>query len=143
MRLAPTDTGDTWKNYKVQWIWEPEPELTPYWVTQGTDHDLQGFMHVKEAQIAHISTVDIAFTITADARTINLTIPNSGGAYRKTYLILPANKAKIYSYSLISPPGFRLFKRDCEVRVKQWNSVGPYLPFNPFGGPHRADGARI
>jgi hypothetical protein len=73
-----------------------------------------------------------------------LTIPNSGGVYRKTYLILPPNKAKLYTYSLInSPAGFRLFKKDCEVRVKQWGSTGPYIPFNPFGGPHRADGASI
>lgn len=143
MRLRATDAGDTWKNYKVQWVWEPEPELAQYWMTQGTDHDLQGFMHVKEVQIAHISTVDISFTVWADLRQINLTIPNSGGTHRKTYLILPPNKAKIYTYNLISNTGFRLFKKDCEVRVKQWGSTGPYLSFNPFGGQSRADGAAI
>jgi hypothetical protein len=144
MRIVPTDAGDTWKNYKVQWVWEPEPELAVYWVTQGTDHDLQGFMHVKEVQIAHVSTADIGLQISVDAVPLPLlTIPNSGGTYRKTYLILPPNKAKIYTYSLIANPGFRLFKKDCEVKVKQWGSTGPYLSFNPFGGPHRADGARI
>jgi hypothetical protein len=100
-------------------------------------------MHVKEVQIAHVSTVDITLLVDVDGGSFERVIPNSGGAYRKTYLILPPNKAKIYSYSLSSTAGFRLFKKDCEVKVKQWGSTGPYLSFNPFGGQHRNDGARI
>jgi hypothetical protein len=140
--LTPTDAG-SWKFYRVKWVWEPEPELTQYWITQGTDHDLNGFMHVKEVQIAHISTADIVLTVSAHITPLVLTVPNSGGIYKKTYLILPANKAKLYTYSLTSAAGFRLFKRDCEVHVKAWGSQGPYQSFNPFGDYHRADGARI
>lgn len=30
---------------------------------------------------------------------------------------------------------FRIYKRDCEVRVKEFGEDTPYIITNPFGGP--------
>lgn len=32
---------------------------------------------------------------------------------------------------------FRLFKQDCEVRIKEWGSSAEYQTVRPFGGPHQ------
>lgn len=51
-----------------------------------------------------------------------------GGA---TAILIPAELA------LINLRSFRLYKRDCEVRVKEWGSgESAYAVTNPFGGPH-------
>ena len=40
---------------------------------------------------------------------------------------------------------FRIYKRDCEVRVKEFGADGPYTITTPFGGPHHDEpsGAEI
>jgi hypothetical protein len=40
---------------------------------------------------------------------------------------------------------FRIYKRDCEVRVKEFGQDVPYTVTNPFGGPHHDEpsGAEI
>lgn len=42
-------------------------------------------------------------------------------------------------------PPFRLFKRDCELEIKEWGDRGMYLRISPFGGPHHEEpsGAEI
>lgn len=142
VKLRPTDAA-LWRLFRVRWVFEPMPELATNWTTQGTTHDLPGFQHVREIELAHISTADVTLTINVDGTVIVLLVPNSAGLYRKTHVTLPANKGKIYTYSLTSALPFRLFKRDCSVLVKPWNDSGPYRSTNPFGGAHRADGAAI
>lgn len=146
LRLAQITANSLWKFYAVRWVFEPMPELAVNWTTQPTTHDLSGFMHVRELQIALMSTSTVTITIQADNVALPaITIPSTGGAYQKVHLLLPPNpnKAKSYIYSFTSTVGFRLFKRDIEVKVKQWGSTGGYIPFNPFGGQSRADGAAI
>jgi hypothetical protein len=48
----------------------------------------------------------------------------------------------------IDPPAnplghFRLYQKDCEIRVKQWGSTEGYTSVKPFGGPHFTTGAEI
>ena len=146
LRLAQVTPNALWKFYGVRWVFEPMPELATTWQTQQTTHDLSGFMHVKEMHIALMSTSIVTISIQADNVTLPpILIPSTGGAYKKIHLLLPPNpnKAMAYSYGFTSTVGFRLFKRDIEVKVKQWGSTGPYLTFLPFGGQSRADGAAI
>ena len=52
-------------------------------------------------------------------------------------------KAKVYQYKFTSATGFRLYAKDCEVRVKPWGSADPYTTVKPFGGESRRVGAMI
>lgn len=146
-RLIPTDIHP-WRLFSVRWVWEPAPELALRWETQETTHDLPGWQYLKDVYIAHQSTADITMTILVDGQTFTATIPNSGGLYKKTYLILPmlANgqtlKGKAFKYILESPAPFRLFQKDCEVLVHSWYG-GDYMSKQPFGDITRVSGARI
>ena len=129
-------------------MYEPVPELVTLYQTQGTDHDIPGYQFLKDGYIAHISTADLTLTILVDGVPFVYVIPNSGGLYAKSYILFAlANsgqclKGKIFTYGLASNEGFRLFKRDSEVRVHAWNG-GTIQVAHPFGDLHRASGAVI
>jgi hypothetical protein len=142
LRLAGVDTTP-WRCYNKRWIWEPAPELTTSWITQATTHDLQGYMHLRDCYIALQSTAIVTLTINVDGTDYSYSIPSTGGAYLKTYLVLRPAKGKLFSYSLTSSAGFRLYQRDCEIRVKGWGDAGPYRVMQPFGDLSRLNGARI
>jgi len=136
IRLAPTD-ANSWRLFDARFIWNPTPELATNWTTQGTTHDLAGFQHLRDGYIAHVSTADISLVVNADGTNFTYTIPNSGGAYKKTYVVFKPMKAKLYSYTLTSASPFQLFLRDCEVHTRSWGDPGPYQIVNPFGDLHR------
>jgi hypothetical protein len=142
---------------KAMFVWEPAPELAANWITQATTHDIPGFQFLKDGYVAHISTADITYLITIDGNVFSYTITNSGGIYKKTYILFAlggsglALKGKSFIYSLNSTAPFRLFKRDCEVRVRPWistemekySSLSGYRVVNPFGDMSRLSGAKI
>jgi hypothetical protein len=139
---------DLWRLFKIKWIFEPAPNLASHWITQGTSHDIAGWQFLKDGYIAHISTTDLTFTITVDGVDFIYTIPNSGGIYKKDYLLFAFNalgkalKGKLFTYKVESTSDFRLFVRDCEVRVHPW-AGGDYVVKQPFGDLSRIYGARI
>src|SRR5262249_27344723 len=130
---------------EIEWVWEPIPELAYSWVTEPTDHDLPGFHHLRDVYIAYMGgTGAPTLTITTEYGTQNYPLDAvSAGQYVRAYRVVQPQKAKWRSYRVESCGGFRLFKKDCEVRVKAWGSNGPFSSALPFGGPSRADGARI
>jgi hypothetical protein len=142
MRLVPTD-ANSWRLFNVRWVWEPMPELATVWETQGTTHDIPGFQHLRDGYISLISSGVVTLTVTLDGVPFVLTIPSTAGAHSKPYVTFPARKGKQFVYRLSAAAGFRLFQRDCEVRVKGWGQAGPYTIVNPFGDVHREQGARI
>lgn len=147
LRVIGDDT-DLWRLFKVKWIFEPAPNLVQYWQTQGTSHDIAGWQFLKDGYIAHISTADLTLTITVDGVDFVYTIPNSGNVYKKDYILFALNalgralKGKLFTYRVESTEPFRLFLRDCEVRVHAW-SGGDYVVKQPFGDISRIYGARI
>jgi hypothetical protein len=133
-----------WRYFGAHWIWEPVPELALLWQTQGTNHDLPGFLHLRRAQIALVSSAGVVFTVNVDGTDFQYTFESTAGQYRK--LALPAfhvAKGKLLTYRLESAEPFRLFLKDTEVHVKSWGSTEPYAIVHPFGDIHRASGARI
>ncbi len=131
---------------RMEWVWEPAPEATYFWETQGTTHDLPGFQFIKDGYIALISTNDVLLEITVDGVTFVFTVPRTGGVYARKYLIFGDSasrvlKGKLFTYRLSSPSPFRLFLKDCEIRVKSWS--GDFIVAHPFGDSHRTSGARI
>lgn len=148
LRILPMDTSVHWRLFHVRWVYEPAPEFAKEWKTQGTDHDIPGFMFLKDIYIAHNSTQDITLRITVDGALFTYTIPNSGGQFKKDYLLLAlansglALKGTLFTYELTSPAPFQLFQKDCEVRVHAW-AGGDYMVKLPFGDISRVNGARI
>lgn len=148
LRIISPD-GVDWRYFGVRWIWEPVPELVTYYETQGTTHDLSGYQFLKDGYIALISTADVTLTINVDGTNFVYTIPSTSGLYKKNYILFGINgstgqtlKGKLYTYILESEAGFRLFQKDCEVRVHAWGS-GDYTVRQPFGETSRVYGARI
>ena len=149
LRLAPASPI---RLGRLNWIWEPAPDLATLWVTQGTSHDIAGYQFLKDGYIAHISSANLTLSITVDGTTFVYTILSSGGVYRKDYIVFALDalttigkgiKGKLFTYSLSSAQPFRLFIRDSEVRVHAWNGGG-YQIKQPFGNAHRSNGgARI
>lgn len=140
--------------YNIKYIWEPAPELVTQYTTQGTTHDLPGWYFHRDIYIAVIpeSTGVIFLTMRFDNNPLIMeggSSPNPipinviGGVHQKVYIVCPPHKSKITTYSLTSTIPFRLFKKDCEVRVKSWGSEGGFVIKNPFGGNSRVDGAAI
>lgn len=138
-RIVPN--GVPWNLFKVQWIFVPYPELVREWHTEGTSHGLPGWQHVKELNIAHLSTADLTLTLIRDfGSPIVVTVPNSGGIQTKTLVqIPPPSKFKIVSYNITSESPFRLWVEDLEVWVCDWESDGGYKMLRPFGGPSKLE----
>ncbi len=136
---------DEWNFLEARFVWEPAPELATQWETQFTSHDLPGYFSVRDAVIAHESEGEIRFRVTYDdGAETDYTIPASGaGVYKRSYVVCQPGKGIAVSYQLRSGCPFRLYKRDCSVRVGPWGGTSGYMQTVPFGGPHRADGAAI
>jgi hypothetical protein len=148
VRIISTDTV-LWDYYKTKWVWEPSPNLVTLYQTQGTTHDIPGYQFLKDGYIAHMSTADVILTINVDGTDFAYRIPSSGGVYVKNYLVFAINpstgqalKGKLFAYGVSSIAPFRLFEKDCEVRVHSWIG-GDYVVKQPFGDIHRLAGARI
>lgn len=134
MRLISTD-GVQWRTWGVQWVFELFPDLTPEWQTEGSALGMIGWGHLREMNIAHISTSDLTLLVIPDKwPQFSLTIANSGGIFTKTKVTLPANKSKIYSFRLSSASPFRNFEKDMELKLKSWGSADAYQIIKPFGG---------
>ncbi len=131
--------------FKVDWVWEPEPELTTRWESQQTSHGLRGYQHYREAFITLLSTAAVTMTITRaeDGTVYTYNIPSTGGLRKKTYIPLGAIKGKGFIYTFTSASGFRLYKDDCEMRIKPWGSQEQFAPHAPFGGDHGNGASRI
>ncbi|HKT90090.1 MAG TPA: hypothetical protein VJQ59_16715 [Candidatus Sulfotelmatobacter sp.] len=143
VRIHPRD-ANFWRYFVVRWIFQPAPELVTTWKTPATTHDLQGYFHYRDSQIALLSSDVVTFTCTMNGITgspFSYSIASTGSLYAKNYLVLQPMKAKEVEYSLTSPAGFRLFVQDCEVRIKQWGVPGSYQSVKPFGDLSRMPGA--
>jgi hypothetical protein len=140
MRLVPLDVI-SWRYYSVEWVYEPEPELAIEYCSQPTTHDLNSWQHLRDGFIAHRATTDITLQVIVDGVPYSYTIPHNSGNYQKSYLIFQPIKGKSFQYKLTSSAGFRLYQKDCEMRVKPWN--GDYQNIKPFGEISRLAGARI
>lgn len=150
LRVIPQDV-DHWRLFNIRWVFEPAPEYVYEWKTQGTDHDLPGYQFLKDGFIAHRSTVDLTLTITVDGADFVYNIPNSGGVYKKTYILFAlansglALKGKLFTYQLRSTDvniPFQLYQKDSEVRVHAW-AGGAYMVKLPFGDVSRIAGAKL
>jgi hypothetical protein len=137
MRIVTTD-GVPWRRWGVKWVFQPFPESTVEWQSEFTSHGMPGWQHIREMNIAYLSTAAMTLTLNFDQwPQITLTVPSSGGVQTKWKTPIPANKFKLISYGLTSTVPFYLFQGQCEAKVKPWGSTGPYTNVTPFGGPEK------
>ena len=128
-----------WSTWNARLVFQPYPELTMIWTPPSTSLGLIGWGHLRETNIAYISTADLTLTLIFDSwPTITMSIPNTAGAFRKTKFTIPANKWKLMQPSLTSAEPFRLFAPDLEMKIGQWGRTEPYRVVKPFGGPSEA-----
>lgn len=138
MRLISTD-GVPWRRWGLNWVVQPFPESVVEWQSESTSHGMLGWQHVRELNIAHISTADLTLTIIPDVGDpIIVDVPNSNGVQVKTKVTVFANKAKLFSYRLSSDEPFRVFEPDIECKVGEWGRTDTYQIVKPFGGPSKA-----
>lgn len=149
LRLSTLGSTDNFRIGKITWVFQPAPELVNHWVTQGTSHGVPGYMFLKDGYIAHQSTADLTLTVIMEGvgEIFQFIIPHGSGQYMKSYVLLGTGiprtlKDKLFRYRLDSNSPFRLFERDCEVRVHAW-SGGEYIVTRPFGDVDGPDGAKI
>ena len=143
VRLRGVD-DEEWTLLDWRWVWEPAPEAATQWETQETTFDAPGYLTVHDGVIAYAAPAQVTLTIWHDAVSTSYTLPaTTNGAYARQYLRCVAAKGKAVKFRWTSTQPFRLFKRDCALRVQPWGQLGGYLVQSPFGGPHRVDGAGI
>jgi hypothetical protein len=106
-------------------------------------HGLEGFHHLRDGYITHVSSSNITLRVTVDGTSYDYTIAHNSSAYKKSYVVFQPIKGKYHRYKLTSSAGFRLYKQDCEVRGKEWKGQGAYHTLRPFGYESVASGATI
>jgi hypothetical protein len=120
-------------------IWHPsfviQPAYTQTFYTFGTSFGLDGFKHLPRILLAWSSLAPITLTITTfDGQDpAPITIPSSGGQYRKALFMLSANKGLLYNFQAVSTAKFQIFLDDSELHIGSWSRSGPYSIFHNLG----------
>lgn len=142
VRLKGADPVE-WTLLDWRFVWEPAPESVTQYETQYTTFDYPGFLAVYDGIVAYQSTATVIWAVEyQDGAVESHMLAATGDNYARVRQICNANKGKAVRFRWTSAEPFRLFKRDCSVRVQPWG-VGGYQLQQPFGGPSRVDGAEI
>jgi hypothetical protein len=131
---APFQTRPT-QIFAWQPSWIVQPAKMIALTTLGADMELEGYGHIRQILAAWISTTPITLTITVfDGQSpAPVTIPSSGGVYKKQYFPLSPNKGMLYSFAASSTAPFQLFLDDFEIHVGAWGRTGPYNILKNWG----------
>jgi len=121
------------------YIWQPSFDVQPArdieWFTFGTTFGLDGYHHLRQIALAWVSTAPITLTITSydGLSPAAITIPSSGGAYKKQLFPVGANKGLLHNFHAVSAAPFQVFLADSEFYVGQWGRTGAYLAAKSLG----------
>ena len=146
VRIVSMD-GVPWRYWGASWSARPFPPLVVQWQTEKTSLDGEGWQHIRELNIAYISTTDLTLTLTFDPgaypQSMVLKVPSSSGSQAKTKITaLGPNKFKLVDFRLSSSTPFRVFEPDCECKIGAWGRQGGYRDVKVIGG-ESAGGATI
>lgn len=137
-----------WTLLDWRWVWEPAPEAATMWSTQPTTFDQPGFLAAADGMLAYQAFCPVILRVYHDDGFEDYEFPASTVVgdqvlYTRQYQRFVAAKGKWIRFDAFSSAPFRLFKRDCAIRVHAWGNPSGYLVTTPFGGPSRQDGAAI
>jgi len=142
VRIIGADSNP-WNLLDWRWVWEPAPEAATQWQTQETTFDLPGYLTVRDALIAYQADCPVILTVWHDNDSEDYVLPTTNSLYSRYYQNLVAAKGKWVRFRLTSGSPFRVFARDCSVRVQGWGLPNGYVVAQPFGGVSRQVGALI
>ena len=112
-----------------EWVYQGVPNGVFDWATQPSNLGLDGFKSIYRIEAAYAASADVSFTILSDGVSpAVLTLPSTGGAYRKTFLTLTPNKGELYSFAASSPGLFQLILPEFAVWVSEWGRQGQMMP---------------
>jgi hypothetical protein len=141
MRIVPK--GNL-RIYNVKWKFDKEPELARIWETQETTFGLTGLIQLDRSLIIGInSTAVVNLDLTIDGRVETYQFNSTGGLHKKLVITLKAAKGRLYKWRFYSTAKHRLYKQECEVRVKSCNDPNDFQVKNPFGDVSNQVGAEI
>ena len=137
VRLQPTDLV-AWRFFDVDWIFEPTPEVAETWDTQGTSFGFNGYSHIQRIVAAYAATQPVTLTITSyDGQSPQpITLPATGGTYRKLLQVLTFNKGQLYFFAASSAAPFQIYADDFEILVGPWGRQGAYTTWKSLGAHH-------
>jgi len=131
--------GIPWRVFDESPIFQPYPESQENWTTEVTSLDGVGWQHLRELNIAYLSTTTITLTFTTDTGNgsiapVTITIPSSSGAQTKLKIIPTFNKWKLIGLTFTSSAPFALWLPDVQLKIRSWGESSPYRLLKPFGG---------
>jgi len=146
MRFVPLDDVP-WRYWlDTDWVYQLEPELANYWISQPTSFDLAGYLHMRELWPAYAGAQGGLVSLSMDGATaVPIASLPPSSVPSKPYFPCPPLKGKLWQLS-VSGTGLQLYERDTEFLVKPWGDTGPYRRLKPFGdqsGGGGSSGARI
>lgn len=141
-QLAPNSPCRIWMD-EIRFVADELPESASVWSGEATGFGMPGYKHARDGYVALISTHVAILSVVVDGVMFGYQIPSTGGRYRKVYLVFDSMKGLVYQASVVSPQPFRLFRKDCELRIRSWGDTGPYRSVSPFGDESMVTGARI
>ena len=112
-------------------FWQPMSETLPItlniWQPEGTGFGIDGFKFIDRMLIAYRSSAPVTLTITAYDGTSPspITLPSTGGDYRKTVFPLTVNKGLLFFFSASCASAWQPYLDEWEIHIGQWGRNGP------------------
>ena len=114
------------------------------WETQYTSHGMPGFQTIARILIGYSSNTPVTLTIAVSDGTAPqpITLPSTGGVYKKIVVVPTFNKGLLFQYTFTSTGPFQLWKQDIEIMIAVWGRTGMFTNY-PLVGGTRGDQAGI
>lgn len=134
-----TDDGVAWRVWNEEPIFQPFPEMQENWTTELSSLGGVGWQHLRELNIAYLSTQAIALTFNVDSGNgsiapLPVIIPPSNGTQTKLEVIPTYNKWKLLGFTFTSSAPFALWLPDLQLKIRSWGDGSAYRVDKPFGG---------
>jgi hypothetical protein len=120
--------------YGYDTLYRLEPASLNHFEVRETSHGLDGWQHIRDCYVTLRSSATVTLTLTFDGNvTQTYTIASTGGARKKIFVPMNANKFKLVRYQFDSANPFKLYITDSEVHVRSWVAKTGYSTARPFG----------
>ena len=135
-----TSDDIAWQVWEEEPIFQPYPEMQKNWTTEVTSLNGVGWQHLRELNIAYLSSTPITLVFTTDTGNgsiapVTITIPSSSGTQTKLKIVPTYNKFKLLGLTFTSSAAFALWLPDVQLKVRSWGDSSSYRLLRPFGGP--------
>lgn len=142
--------GVAWIEPQEVYVFDPEPEEALVWEGEFDNNNLAGLLLMKRLGMAYRSTAVSSIKFFFDDDSVQTySLPASAGKFSKNFQYVIAKKFKACKYRIESTAPIRIYKKHCEVWIKEFNSISTVssrASFNavqPFGGDSNISDVRI